>query len=183
MSTRKKQHGFSLIELMVVIVVVGSLTGMAMPSLRATIDRNVVSSETIRLVRSINLARSQAVNKQQVVTLERKSLMAGDWSAGWRTFTDSAGDGLTTFDIATDTLIGDLDITTRSLTVQNLAGAGGFISFFPSGRLNENVPVEIAVCDLALSDRVDGSLITINLVGRTAVTIIPAATKAADCFP
>ena len=181
----KTQQGFSLIELMVVVVIAAILVGLGMPSLRSTMNRNAIGSEANRLVRSLNFARSQAVNKQQTVTLQHKSATVGDWSDGWIMFTDSAGDGLTAFDPVNDTLIQDSDITTERLSVNDLASVDGFISFEPSGRLNEAAAIQVAVCDaIPRSNRVDGSLITISLVGRTTVTTIAATAKtAATCGP
>ncbi|MEE8056238.1 MAG: GspH/FimT family pseudopilin [Pseudomonadales bacterium] len=177
----KTQRGFTLIELVVVVLITAILVGLGLPSLRATIDRNAIQSEAKRIATTINLARSQAINNRVVVTLERISTTAGDWSAGWIDFIDSAGDGITSFNAATDTLLGNHVVTTQQLTIRDLGNAPTFISFTMFGRLNQAGPVLVAVCDTTLSDRVDGSLITVNLVGRVTVTTILAANKAAQC--
>lgn len=184
MPDNKQQRGFSLIELMVVVVMVAILAGLGLPSLRATMDRNAISSEAIRLARSLSFARSQAVNKQQVVTLERKSATNNDWSAGWTIYVDVGGQGNQAFNAGDgDILIQDVDITSSGLTILADTDGDNWISFSGAGRLMEAGPVAVAVCDLLLSDRVDGSLVTVNLVGRTTSTTILAAVKAGQCTP
>lgn len=185
---KNKQHGFTLIELMIVVVIAAILAGLAMPSLRATMDRNAINAESLRLARSISFARSHAVNRQQVVTLERKGGTSRDWSTGWTIYVDNGGQGNEAINLGDgDTLIQDVDIDAGTITIRADAVAADHISFNPAGRLlGAAGQIDIAVCDAAVSDRVDGSLLQINLVGRSATTAIdalPAATKAARCTP
>ncbi len=92
MLAKTHQHGFNLIELIVVVAIIAILVGLGMPSLQDTIDRNAVKAEATRIARSINYARSKAVNDRSRldVTMQRKSASAAakDWSEGWTIFND-----------------------------------------------------------------------------------------------
>ena len=186
MLTRKHQ-GFSLIELMTVLVITAILIGFGMPSLQATMSRNAITSEVLRLSRSLSFARSEAVNKQQVVTLNKKSATNRDWSEGWTSYTDAGGQGNQAINTADgDLLLQDLTVTASNITMLSNITGNNWITFSPQGRLMEAGPVVLAICDTAMSDRVAGSLITISLIGRvtsTPIAATPAAAKAAACAP
>ncbi len=185
MSLKKTVTGFSLVELMFVLVIVAILAGIGIPSLRATIDRNAITSEANRLYRAINFARSEAVNKQLFVTIDSKT-GGQDWSAGWTIYHDSDGDLGTGFDAANDTLIQDVEVDTPTLTLLSDANAANRIIFNARGGIENNVDpgtgnLSFAVCDSANSDRIDGSALTISRVGRPRVTTIDATDKTNDC--
>ena len=60
----KKQTGFTLIEVMVVIVIVGILAAVAFPSLSTLMKNSALKSQQFDLLGSINIARSEAVKKE-----------------------------------------------------------------------------------------------------------------------
>lgn len=184
MAFADRQQGFNLIELMAVLAIVGIVIAVGVPQLNSTIARGNISAEANRLMASINFARSQAVNKQQVVTLQRKSANVNDWTEGWTIFTDNGGEGNQSINLGDgDTLL--KDITTDTSGVSLLANNSGnqWISFLPSGRLAEAGGVSVAVCNKDLTDGLTGSLLEINIVGRVKRSTIEAANKAVSCAP
>jgi len=184
MAATKKQNGFNLIELMVVLMLMGIVMSVGIPQFNSTIARGNISAESNRLIASINFARSQAVNKQQTVTLARKSANTNDWTEGWTIYTDAGSEGNQAINLADgDILLKDVSTDTSGLSV--LAGTQGnrWISFDPSGRLNENAAVTVAVCNDDLSNGVQGSLLVINLVGRITRSTIAADDKLVGCIP
>lgn len=182
MPSKIKQYGVNLIELMVVLVVIAIIAGIGGPALTSTIERNNIRAETNRLIASFNFARSQAVTKQQVVTLERKSTTSKDWSEGWTVFSDFDGNGNESIETADgDQLLKDFTPNPSALSVRANTNADQYISFQPSGRLSKTI--RIAICNQDLTNAITGSQIQINLVGRISTSTIAAANKAANCTP
>lgn len=102
------QRGFSLIELMVTITIFAILAGIVAPSFLGFISDNRLSSQINTLVGSVRYARSEAVNRQRIVTLCASSDMAScdttSWENGWILFTDSNNGGNAVID-GDDTLL------------------------------------------------------------------------------
>lgn len=179
------QKGFNLIVLMTVLAIAAIVLSVGVPLLSATIERNNVSAEANRLMASINFARSQAVNKQQVVTLERKSGNANDWTEGWTVYSDGDSGGNEPMSTVAneDVLLKDFEPNTSGLSIMADSDGDHWISFLPSGRLDENAVVFIAVCNADLTDGITGSMIEVSLVGRVRRTTIEAADKTDNCSP
>ena len=107
------QRGFTLVELMTAVAVVAIITTMALPSFRNLINSNKATSTAEELVNSLGLARSEALQRNGVVTVCASSTVnnstptcnssATDWSTGWLVFVDSANDGV--YNTGTDTLL------------------------------------------------------------------------------
>lgn len=64
-----RQRGFSLVELMVTITVMAILLAIALPSFRDVIHRNQVSSASNALLASLAYARTEAINRGQLVSM------------------------------------------------------------------------------------------------------------------
>lgn len=76
----RRSLGFSLIELMVSLVILGILIGIAVPSYRSIIAEQRVRATVSDLHASIALARSEAIKRNRQITLAPAT---GGWSAGW----------------------------------------------------------------------------------------------------
>lgn len=103
------QHGFSVIELMVVVAIVAVLAALATPSFTPIIERWRVRNSIEALQHSYYLARSEAIKRAGGVAMTRLASSDGctssgpnDWKCGW-VITDNAGNTLHQTTIATNT--------------------------------------------------------------------------------
>lgn len=76
----QKQHGVTLIELMVTISVLAVLTALAAPSFTPLIERWRVRGAVEDLQTTLYHARSEAIKRGGGVTI---TAIDGDWSKGW----------------------------------------------------------------------------------------------------
>ncbi|WP_101760316.1 GspH/FimT family pseudopilin [Oceanicoccus sp. KOV_DT_Chl] len=182
MATVKDQQGFNLIELMAVLVVFAIIMGAGLPFLTATIERNAVSSQARVLYKSLSQARSAAINNNAVVTIERKSSTAKDWSEGWTVYIDVGGEGNQARDTVNDTYLNDFSVDDALITIRSNTAANNWVTFDANGRLDDD-PVQIAVCDSDVNSAIEGQLISVSRVGRVSSNIIAAADKPTQCTP
>lgn len=99
---RKHEEGLTLIETLVVIALTAILLGLAVPSMRAFIERNRVAESVNQMVGSINFARAEAIkrgarvvmcrseNAESSTTAPRCASGSGDsgWASGWIVFVE-----------------------------------------------------------------------------------------------
>jgi len=91
-------HGFTLIETMVVVTIIVVLTMVAAPSFQSIYLSNKLAAFTNDFVASTQVARSEAIKRNQVVRLCRSADGAscagsGTWQQGWIVFTDTNNNG------------------------------------------------------------------------------------------
>ena len=88
------QKGFSLVELLVVVAILGVLAGLAAPSFTSLIRSNRLTAAANDLVGAVALARSEALKRAQRVVLCTSLDSAtcdnsASWGDGWIVFLDS----------------------------------------------------------------------------------------------
>lgn len=93
----KKVSGFTLLELMIVLSIVGILLTVGIPAIGDLVKRNRMVSATNELVSALAIIRSEAIKLNQKVTICKSSNgsscnAALDWEDGWIIFSDSNGD-------------------------------------------------------------------------------------------
>lgn len=99
-----RSHGFTLVELLVVMTIGAILVAAAVPSMQWLISTTRTSNGTNSLVASFELARSEAIRRGTIVSVCRTlnpnaapaalacsnaaggGFAAGDWGSGWVTF-------------------------------------------------------------------------------------------------
>jgi type IV fimbrial biogenesis protein FimT len=96
---KAKQTGFTLIELMVVLILAAILLSVGIPSFRDFVRNSRMSAQANDLLSGINLARSEAIKRRSPVTLcsgAAPTCDGGNFQDGWFVFLDENGNG--TFD-------------------------------------------------------------------------------------
>ncbi len=91
-----RQHGFTLIELMITIAIAVILMTVGIPSFSETIKNNRLTTEINELLTALNVGRSEAIKRGVSTTVCTGSVGAscgGNWEDGWVVFVDSNGDG------------------------------------------------------------------------------------------
>ena len=141
---QKLSNGFTMIELLVAVTVVGIVLAIALPSYDTVVKNNCLTTNTNSLVTSLQMARSESTKLRQNISVIAKG---GDWSTGW-TVQDPVA-----------TVLNDVTLTCTLTTVTN---ADTTIVYEPTGFID--FPTSFDVCDDRTGET--GRQISINMVGR-----------------
>ncbi|MDI9240790.1 GspH/FimT family pseudopilin [Lysobacter sp. LF1] len=110
-------RGFSLVELLVVLVVLGIVMAIAVPSFTSMINRNKLSASANELVAGMQIAKSEAVRRNGRVVVcpstDNASCSGSNW-ANLIIFADNDADGSVD---SGEELIRAIQVTTGELTV------------------------------------------------------------------
>lgn len=83
-------HGFTLLELLITLVIVTLLVAIGVPSFSAQLNNTKAKTVTLSLLESAALTRTQAASNNTRATLKHH----GTWEDGWDIFIDSNNDGI-----------------------------------------------------------------------------------------
>jgi len=91
----KKYSGFTLIELVVAMAIVGILLTLAVPSLKAYMQNNRLIAASNDLLSALHIARSEAIKLNKRVSIcdstdGENCTGTGNWDTGWIVFIDAA---------------------------------------------------------------------------------------------
>lgn len=154
---RKDSSGFTLIELMIVIVIAAILLTVAVPSFQDLIRRNTVESMQAKMTTAVSTARTEAASRNSMVTVcasedGETCGDATDWSRGWIVFShpdrfDRRGNQttLTAADQPIDVFRynGDYTFDVDDATTNAVAS----YSFTPQGFLLNGTNILVTICE------------------------------------
>lgn len=152
----KMRYGFTLVELLVVIAVMTILATVAFPQLGRMIANNQTVANYNMLITSVNLARTEAVKRNERVRICAGSTVAcgsSNWENGWIVVT------------ADDVILQEVDALGNGHTLR-LSGTTGTetLVYRASGTLG-NISGTFTLCDdTALPTR--AKAVNINLMGQ-----------------
>ncbi len=171
-----KGRGFTLLELLIALAILGITMAFATPSFITVISNNRISSGASDFVSALQLAKAESAARITPVTLCKKNIAgngcvnAGDWQQGWIVFSDINGDGAVN---GADTIVLDHEALDTQITFGGTAGVTNFITYRPSGTTSINATQVLILCD-ARGFAESGKGILVTITGRGNVM------KAAD---
>ena len=165
--------GFTLLELIIIITIVGISMAMAAPGLRSMIANNQISSSASDFASALQLAKAEAVARVNPVIVCKKNaastgcIAGGDWSQGWIVFSDDNGNDAVDAPGEAVLLVHEA-LNERITFVGNNGEVDSSITFRPSGTSDVTDTGILIICD---DGRFDSSSrgILVTITGRGSV--------------
>ena len=149
--TLREQGGFTLIEVLIVIAMIGVLLAIAAPSFVTFTASQRVKTASFDLYAALTFARSEAIKRRQTVTV---AAVGGDWKEGWTVIATGVTDPLRRQD---------------ALTGVTFSGATS-VAYQLDGRLTGG-PLRIEISPATANSDVKNRCIRIELTGLPKSTI------------
>ena len=158
--------GFTLVELIMALGVLGLTMAFAVPSFVTVISNNRISSSANDFVGSLQLAKAESAARIEPTTICKKNiagtgcLTSGDWQQGWIVFSDNNGNAAVD---AGDTVVLNHEALDSQITFNGTAGVTNSITFNPSGRTSITGTQVLIMCDArGFAESAKGILVTIT---------------------
>ncbi len=172
-----QQAGFTLIELMIVIILVAIFITVGVPSFQNLVSDNRLVTQANRLVSSLQFARSEALKLRTPVSVCRTTngtacAGAGNWESGWLIFVDAANFG--TVDAGETVLQVSSGLSAGNTLRGSAAPFNNLVTYQPSGLQNAGAG-SFSLCDGHNPDINKARQISISPTGRVQTTTGVAA--------
>lgn len=173
-STQKTTSGFTLIELMAVLAVLAITLSLALPGMQRTVSNTRLRAESTRLLSALNLARSEAIGRNTLVSICPSSFgsdgvarCSRSYTDGWIVFSNPDKDRVV--DKGNDEIIRVFSGLPPGYSLTNKTGsidAYELISYYPDGSSRKNRT--LMICPPG-GHSVTSWSVVMNLVGRARV--------------
>lgn len=158
----KQQSGFTLIELMITLALLGIILAIAIPALNDFTLKQRVSSQTNEMMLSLAFARSEAVKLNRDIRVIPRTGTASGWSDGWCVGPTSIGNNCNHADVIR-VFSGTNGV---SITSFNTANPPRFV-FRRDGTREGNVDAQLKVTSPKLDATSESArCITLSSLGR-----------------
>jgi type IV fimbrial biogenesis protein FimT len=168
--------GFTLIELMIAVAVLGVLVAVGIPSFSKLIAENRMAGVTNEFTASLQLARSEAVRRGGTVSVRSVS-GAETFQTGWNVFAETASSGSTgTYDtgdtyVQQASTVGGKTVISRtdsSWAVDTSSSARMYIAFNSRGALASGAAAYFRLCDSG-NTSIKGRGVSVSVTGRVTL--------------
>jgi type IV fimbrial biogenesis protein FimT len=167
---RQHNTGFTLLELLVALALMGMLAAWGLPNFQALGERSAVTSEVNRIQTALTLARNTAITQRNEVTVcpintSRNACLSGtdNWSGEWVVFVGKPSGNISDEDIVRF-FPPTSGATTTSKTNVNLT----YLYYEPLGGIGYGART-IEVCPAKTDTKQSGKEVFIHPMGRARV--------------
>ncbi|MGB0866954.1 MAG: GspH/FimT family pseudopilin [Granulosicoccaceae bacterium] len=190
---RTNQGGFTLLELVVTLIILGLMLGMGLPAMTRMTQGAAVRAASNELVRDFNIARSHSSDLNERITLCRRSGTstncigasngAGWDNNGWVIFVDNDQDAIP--DVANQFIRITDPIDAVSIRHNGVTGNqfNGSVRFYPDGTVRD-INGNLATVDFDLcpnNPSAGGRTIDMNSRGNIRVSTAQALANGRGC--
>ena len=154
-------RGFTLVELMVVLVIVAVILMIAAPSFSTLIQRTKLKAYANEVVASVYLARSEAIKRNAVMTLctstDGASCTGGsNWEQGWVVMDPN------------ETVIKyQQPLQSGVILFEPFISGFNTMAFQPSGVVSD--PAVLKLCQQGAASGVEEKIVTVSMTGRPRI--------------
>lgn len=162
-------RGFTLLEVLVVLALLGVLLALAAPGLSNVRQKHQMQSQAEQLQAALMLSRSEALSRQQRVTLcvreaGQDCASEGTWAQGWVVFVDDNDNAIR--DKGEKVLLVQAALP-AFLTLQGNATVDRYVSYGPDGRSKSTTGAfQAGTLTLCGSGQAHVWRVVINAVGK-----------------
>ena len=149
-SSGRNSGGFTLVEMLITLSVIGVLLAIAAPSLRQMMLNHGIRTASFDLFSSLEYARSEAIKRNALVSVKPDST----WSTGWKVV-DSSNNLLRSW------------TATSTVTVSTTPSSIAAITFGKDGHVTTPSAVpKLQLDPTTTMNGVDSRCISLDLIGR-----------------
>lgn len=175
----RRTRGFTLLELMIVVVIAAVLLTLAGPGLRALLLASARSDVSTSLYGAMVLARAEAITRNAQVTIcQRDSAKgnafprcnagsSGNWAQGWVVYRDSKPNDSGSKPYAAADVIAAGDPANASFVITSTPADTRTLQFDASGRVSAASSIDFRLCRQASAE--EGRDILVELSGHIAL--------------